>query len=740
VIEVDLTALPKGAKVHGARLLVERAALTGADEEALAPSEVFALRAPYRPGGKPALEKAPLPTPPPWQDHFDATEAVRAWAAGKRPPLLYVKSLPKWVRKSTRLEIRFEGNPRAVGGQVTGLKVLHHAGQTFITWKEIEDPFGDRPVRWGELRDRLGKLDEKRRVRYLVYRHDRPIEEDSFAAAALLAEVKPLSGFNVNSWSKERLINQTVFGDEDKGELADYNPFAGWDRDSKQGGRLIIPRFVIPGSGKPIPAGTGLYVHSVPPGARHGAAKAYYAVVVSTDGTASACDYSRANAAGAVVERPAPWEPVLQSAGKGEFGFDFPGRKLFYVTWVAPPLSNRPRYFNWSVHLPPEMKGPAPLNVSFHDQGYSYAKPVRRYDRRAVQIAGHDFDPVSGWYGYHECLGTLRSWREGTVQPYTERRLLAFIDWAKRKWKIDEDRCFTDGVGMGGSGAIHFACKHPERFAYVLNDQGAVRCRDANHLPALEAAWGRVEWEMKNDRGASVWDFQDLAWFVRKQGPGRALPVLSISPRGHTAWREGYPRKTVGDRRQRWMQSHRDFTSLFKALEAGRHMFYADFDWGPTLAILPRWMDVARGPVPVVTHSTDRKVKETADGPYIFFEPSGSSPSGWINWGHRWRSDDAVDEPDRLEMTLYTTRGEVTADVTPRRAKKFRPKPAQTFTWSNTHLAEGDRRSWALRNVWRKYPRKAAIQGGKVTADEHGLITLKGVILLPTKNRIVIHK
>ena len=741
VIQIDLSALPKAAKIRRARLLVEREPIDGADAEAIIPCEIFPLTAPYPAGGMPRLEAKALAIPPPWYDHFDAADIVGRWVSGKSANCgLYVKSLPKWRKETTRLEVAYEaagGKVKRLPKQAAGLKVLHRAGQIFITWREIEDPFGKGPVRWKELRERLAKMDDERIVRYRLYRHAKRIDAKSIARAELLAEVKPLSGFNVNSWSKERLINQVIFGDEDQGELANYNPFGGWDRDSRPGGRLVIPRFVIDEKAGALPAGVGLYVHSAVK-----AEKAYYAVVTSIDGTANAKDFSAANSlARPAAESPAAWEPVRQSAGVKEFGFDFPGRKLFYVGWVGPPLSNLPsRYFNWCVHEPPELKGPAPLNVSFHRRGFSYAKPIRRFDRSAIQIAGHDFDPVSGWYGYHESMGTLRSWREGKVQPYTERRLLAFIKWAKKKWKADDRRCFTDGRGMGGTGAVHFACKHPDLFAYVLCDRGAVTCRDSNDLPVLESAWGRVDWALPNDQGVNVWNWQDLTWFVGRKGPGWALPVLSFSPVGHTGWREVHPRKLLPDRRARWARSHRDFTHLFRALMDNKHMFFADFDWGPTLAILPQWMDVTRGPVPAVTNSSDVKIKQTKDGPYIFFEPSGSSPSGWIHWHHRWESSGVVDKPGRLEMTLYVTgRGEVTADVTPRRARHFRPKGGETFLWSNTCLAQGEK-NWALRNIWKKYPKRKEIQSGTVMADEHGLITLKRVIILPTRSRIVIER
>ena len=81
----------------------------------------------------------------------------------------------------------------------------------------------------------------------------------------------------------------------------------------------------------------------------------------------------------------------------------------------------------------------------------------------------------------------------------------------------------------------------------------------------------------------------------------------------------------------------------------------------------------------------------------------------------------------------------MTADITPRRSRQFRPKPGEKLAWTNTALAEG-KRSWALEKIWKKYPKKADIQSGTAVADEHGLVTLKGILILPTKNRIVIHR
>jgi hypothetical protein len=223
--------------------------------------------------------------------------------------------------------------------QTSGLRVLHRAGQTFITWKDAQDDFGAQPVTYGEIRDRKSSL------RYRVYRHTRPIAASNLKEARLLAEVEPLSGFNVNSWSFERLVNQAVFSHEDKGELAKYDPFTGWDRNSPQGAKLITARFAIEDN-KALPPGTGLYVHSA-----LAEENAYYAVTAVDNGQESESISAGNSLAQPVGEKVAAWQPVEQP-DPGKFGFDFRGTRHYYVTWVAPPLAPKPMYFNWSVLIP----------------------------------------------------------------------------------------------------------------------------------------------------------------------------------------------------------------------------------------------------------------------------------------------------------------------------------------------------------------------------------------------------
>jgi hypothetical protein len=127
--------------------------------------------------------------------------------AGKRKCQFHVKAFPKWRWESTALEVTYQGKPaRPLPPAVKGLRAFHRAGQTFITWREIDDPFGDKPPALGALKEAAEAAEAKRCVRYRVYRHDRPIDRRSLADAVLLAEGEPFSGFDVRGVSLDRLI------------------------------------------------------------------------------------------------------------------------------------------------------------------------------------------------------------------------------------------------------------------------------------------------------------------------------------------------------------------------------------------------------------------------------------------------------------------------------------------------------------------------------------------------------
>ena len=79
-----------------------------------------------------------------------------------------------------------------------------------------------------------------------------------------------------------------------------------------------------------------------------------------------------------------------------------------------------------------------------------------------------------------------------------------------------------------------------------------------------------------------------------------------------------------------------------------------------------------------------------------------------INLGFAW--SDVVDEEQRWSATLSNDlcQAEMTVDVTPRRCQRFKPRPGQTFTWTNS-----------------------AGGAGTVTADQWGLVTVAKVAIKP---------
>jgi len=139
-------------------------------------------------------------------------------------------------------------------------------------------------------------------------------------------------------------------------------------------------------------------------------------------------------------------------------------------------------------------------------------------------------------------------------------------------------------------------------------------------------------------------------------------------------------------------------------------------------------------------------------------------PAGQINGYLRFDPTTAVDEPERWEMTNWLacpdargrggpTANACTVDITPRRCRKFRPAPGRKFKWTNTLLSAG-----AAAPAGPAKPAQPAVpsaragnegltlagpkvaQTGTARADEHGLVTAKGVIITLGRHRIVIRR
>ena len=600
----------------------------------------------------------------------------------------------------------------------SGATATHRAGQTFIVFQEIDDRSAEPAPTWAELKPRLEAIDAERVVRYRVYRHTKPLAADSLPKAKLLGDVKPLSGYNVLGRSVDRLIarhrRRAIYDAEFAKALARGDYFGRYHPDMPEMGELPVERLAVE-DGKPLPPKTGLYVHHP-----RKAGKAYYAVVPVVDGVP---DPRGIQAAGPVEEAVGTGEPVFQGDADVTVFFDYPGRRSHYVQWAAPPLANLPnQYYNWGVFVPAGFRSATTrrLSVFFHDYTQRYLKPPWPHRRDTVLLSPHDAPWRSFGYGYNDALGTDRPLREGTVRPFFAQRVDAMVAWAVKRLSIDPGRISCGGRGTwGGTAALQYGLRRPGKIAYVMaegspdaNPRGTPY--DYSHYgrgdkrktrrPDMDAVWGKPEDGLRAESGKPVWDEMDLPAYVRAIGRKTALPFLSLG---------------AGSMHLTWKQE----TDLMKAYLATGNAFMAEFFWGSS----------HHKHLPVTAESGDHPFEPRADRPLLacrahqlhpnpkFFEQRfdtgerGYGGGSRLSTRPRWDPEDVVDEPDRLEMTIYAARkvvyaGQVTCDVVVRNTRQFRPRPGEKLPWTAPHPRD-----------------KRQTQQGEATVDAHGRIHVRGL-------------
>jgi pimeloyl-ACP methyl ester carboxylesterase len=673
-IRVDLSALPAGVAIHRAVLRPGRI-----ESEAITHRDV-AIRVTLE------GQEQPLKLLPPRFTAFDVTAEVRAaLASGARTVSFTFSMFPGYQAPFNRLDVTCAtGVKREIPG-VTGLTAVHRAGQTLLTWNE--------PILKGsperlKVREWIGMREthvvNSRQHRYRIYRSDEPITASTIGKAELVDEVDPLTGWD--------------------GDFHGIGPKPD----------AIVPRYVVMDEGKPVPPGTAVYAHNPKAGGR-----AYYAVKLALDGEE---DLSVFNAGNSLRE------PVEESTGLGlpvlqriehpeEFNYVKGATLLYYVRWESPPNANLPsRPIDYLIAIPPKKVEPAPVGLHLHcwggnlESGYGWW-----YDaaQGAVLISTNQV-PYDWWTGYHENSGTWKSWREGVVRDYTQTRLMSFLDWAATQMKLDPSRVFTAGNSMGGSGSPSVALRRADRVAWCVSWVGVHRPAESPQFSSsYERVYGTAEWRLLfQDRKSRAFEYFDDAAFVR-QDPGRETPLIVFA--------NGKNDKAIG-----WEQAH----EFWKALQETRRPHV--FRWGQAghgqRALLPGHdpgerelgIDVRLDrTLPAFTHcSLDDNPGDGA--------PDNGAREGQSNLFLSWESspESVVDEVGKWSMALrlnkQAPKDECTVEVTPRRCFQFRAREGTKVKWRN-QSAEG-----------------AEVQSGDVTADKWGLVTVAGVQVTRSGNRLTL--
>ena len=96
----------------------------------------------------------------------------------------------------------------------------------------------------------------------------------------------------------------------------------------------------------------------------------------------------------------------------------------------------------------------------------------------------------------------MKSFRQGVIRNYTERRILWFLDWVGRHWPVDRKRTLVTGMGGGALyGARNLRRRNPKVFRRIVG-----RGRRGRLEGAMEALWGRQRWRIQTGSGKSIWD------------------------------------------------------------------------------------------------------------------------------------------------------------------------------------------------------------------------------------------
>jgi len=693
VLKFDLSALPKGARVHRAVLKVTCRRGRNYGRRVL-----FYPRLAGK-DGKAVRAAKPLPLRPPFFQDFDATGLARKWAADPKANLgLVVASAPGWVREDTRLLISYEGKAKPTPA-VAGLEAGFVNGQVFLRFKEIEDVVGAEQIKFIDFETKVLAAWKKRHVLYRVYRSRRPITAANIGQAELareLEEIRP--AYNLDAIPTTEHPGRSSRG----------------SRVAPGGNRRLdvnVLRFRIP-MARQLTSGENLAVMT----AREDG-PFHYAVTAVVNGHEGVAKLTDANSlAKPVAEKVEAVGPLLQSETRRKRRG---GEQVYerYVCFYEPPYWPVPiRVEMCSAYDAKRLKEKAiPLELCLGTYG---GQSPYNLGRRHVPNAYYVSPPVmmAMGQGVHECIGTLKSYAEGVVQNYTHRQVIALARWAQKKWpNIDPNR-----VCVNGQFAI-WALRHPEVFAVVTADPYG-NFAAGKEMIKWGWAWGPFPKGCKNeDGGVDQWEYLNVARWIR-DNPAIEIPFYcgKASSASH-----------VGD------MGFLPAPEVYRALLETRRAFAAHygpsqgFGGPPPAAGFPIRRDQA---VPAFSNcSLDDMI---GDGDQWGGAAGGTigsgDPWGRFNADLRWSFDDLIDEAGRFACTVWLApnarQDTCTVDLTPRRCRRFKPKAGAKFAWaavsspgSGPDAGTGE-----------------ALQKGTATADQWGLVTVKGVNVNKAKRRITI--
>ena len=571
----------------------------------------------------------------------------------------------------------------AAQNQVTRLTARHQAGQTMLAWQEVDSPATDPMIAAIKLREIRRDLDKSKTVRYRIYRAERTIT--SLEGLRPIAEVPPLSGWNIDYYGDLRPEHQAL-------------------------------RYVIEEGKGPVPPGTGIYAHNPKK-----AGMAYYAVTISIDGKENSAVGLGNVLATPIAETVGLGVPVLQRVEKPkEWQYVTRPTLYYYVRWESSPncaVAGTP--FDYLVAIPPRLARPAPVGIHLHCWGGSLNGGYGWWygaEQGHILIASNQI-PYDWWTGYHELYwqgpAKEETWKNGVVHPYSQVRMLSFLDWVATRWDVDMARTHVAGSSLGGSGAPMLAIRYPERIAWAVAWVGV---HIPEKAPGFQGSYAQVygppAWGVKFEDGTPAWDHFNDAWYLRKH-PEKEIGLIAFS--------NGKNDSGIG-----WPQA----ADFYRALQDTKrpHVFvWGQGGHGERAQLPVSLSDRAVALEPRTDQSQPAFTACSLDDCPGNGNPLDGDPKGQVNLYLFWQTENIVDRPDGWEMTVglvdKAPKDHCTVSITPRRLQNLKPVRGEKFRWTNTPVGSDK-----------------AIQSGEIVADNSRLLTIPQVTVTKGKNRVAIRK
>ncbi len=546
----------------------------------------------------------------------------------------------------------------ADGPRVTDIQAVHRNGQTFVTWKDAAE---------GEAGAAF---------RYSLYRSDKPITADNLDAAELCYHGVPNNSakqFGYAFHSKHRL-------DPSK------------------------PTAVIEEGGKPLPMWSGLAVRTAPADG-----ESYYAVVATDakwEQKLTPVVPGESATLKPVAEKVAPIQPIKigdsKTRGPSARSCAITGKENLplMLTIHGSQGTGGATSDHGDLYLyfgTPEMGWRDGLPGIFAVlETHDAAPQLRLYSRDAIVDPDGAGVVETCWFGYL-CKPFGATHDEPRAYPVTENRLEWMVRWVVDRYKADPQRVYSAGQSMGGMGSTQFSFRHPELFAAVYPRLGRVR---QTWLPSVAPGLKR--------------SIQKGYW--HKPPPPMADGKLDYFTRMDTVrWVREHPEDLPfygwcfgkSDTVAPWT----DNADMVAALTEGHHGFaFAWNEHGHSSAGAKAMREVVKY-YPPEKFARDRSYpafgNSSIDSVMGKTRTEGDMEGG-INLGFDW--SDVVDEPAKWSAAISNALAKeaMAVDVTPRRCQQFKPRPGETFKWTNSAGGEGT-----------------------VTADKHGLVTIEKLKINP---------